>query len=243
MELVNTVTGKQIYKLLLSQRFLKRYAVWRTHLISHSGMLYIRFTALANEALEAFICDWSVHPLYLLLSKCTDGAVCWVARWVGTQRFSPGACRGQRVGLWQSRRRGCSQIQGLTLQFAWAPVLERSLAVQYLQGFGLAYVLRRMLGARWPWPLQMSPPIGWSALSSVVTEVGHPPRALLYLSHRDLNFHLCASVSSLGNAALWKKIVTSPFSASLLKPFPSLTRCAFLFLSYCYWSTVHESNL
>ena len=57
MEFVNTVTRKQIYKLMLSQRFLECSAVWSTHLISHSGMLYIRFTALENGALEVFICD------------------------------------------------------------------------------------------------------------------------------------------------------------------------------------------
>lgn len=179
---------KQIYELRLPQRFLEHSAVWRTHLISHLGTWYIRFTALESRALELFICDWSVHPLLLLPSKRTDGAVCWVASWVGTQRPSPGACRGHHMGLQQSRR-GCSQIQGLTPSTNTGLCSREGLGNAVSSRFWTACAPRRTLHALWPQPLQLVISFGWNALSSVVVEVSHPQRAFLDLSHRD--FHLC----------------------------------------------------
>lgn len=155
---------------------------------------------------------------------------------------SPGVYRGQHVGLPHGERR-CSLIQGLTPSMSESPHAGEEFGVAVVQGFGLSNAPRRTPCAMQPWPLSLITPLGWSAPCSIVTEVSHPPRALLDLSNRDLGFHLCASVSSRANPVRAATEHLEPcggncslyFGFILHSPSLSATRCTLLFLSdgYC----------
>ena len=143
---------------------------------------------------------------------------CWLSGKVSGDPKALSWCLQRSTRACEQSRRECSQIWGLTLPSAW---------ILFNRGVWQYTVLKVL---DWSVPLREHELRGDHG---TVTETAHQvkcskfscsrggssTRALLDLSHRNVGFHLCASVSSLGNVGqhLQEEIIASPFSASLLK--------------------------